>query len=115
MCGPCRGIILKTTGAAVLNPCGTSTVTLRVVGGDEKGSVKSETIKYSREFQERLRWQDHQRPLVREGARQKTRPLTTILLRVQVWSGQRRDHGGWRISIAKNHYYETSSENNAEE
>jgi hypothetical protein len=39
----------------------TSTVTLRVVGGDEKGSLKSETVKYGREFQgtwtqERLRW-----------------------------------------------------------
>jgi hypothetical protein len=27
----------------------TSTVTLRVVGGDEKGSLKSETVKYNRE------------------------------------------------------------------
>jgi hypothetical protein len=27
----------------------TSTVTLRVVGGDEKGSLKSEAIKYGRE------------------------------------------------------------------
>jgi hypothetical protein len=40
----------------------TSTVTLRVVGGDERGSLKSETVKYGREFQgtrtrERLRWQ----------------------------------------------------------
>jgi hypothetical protein len=40
----------------------TSTVTLRVVGGDEKGSFKSETVKYGRKFQgtrtrERLRWQ----------------------------------------------------------
>jgi hypothetical protein len=40
----------------------TSTVTLQVVGGDEKGSLKSETVKYGREFQgtptrERLRWQ----------------------------------------------------------
>jgi hypothetical protein len=26
----------------------TSTVTLRVVGGDEKGTLKSETVKYSR-------------------------------------------------------------------
>jgi hypothetical protein len=38
-----------------------STVTLRLVGGDEKGSLKSETVKYGREFQgtrtrERLRW-----------------------------------------------------------
>jgi hypothetical protein len=40
----------------------TSTVTLRVVGGDEKGSLKSETVKYGRETQgdrtkERLCWQ----------------------------------------------------------
>jgi hypothetical protein len=39
----------------------TSTVTLRVVGGDEKGSLKSETVKYGNECQgtrtlERLRW-----------------------------------------------------------
>jgi hypothetical protein len=41
----------------------TSTVTLRVVGGDEKGSLKYETVKYGREYQgtrtrERLRWED---------------------------------------------------------
>jgi hypothetical protein len=40
----------------------TSTVTVRVVGGDEKGSLKSETVKYGRVSQgtrtkERLRWQ----------------------------------------------------------
>jgi hypothetical protein len=40
----------------------TFTVTLRVVGGDGKGSLKSETVKYGRESQrtrtrERLRWQ----------------------------------------------------------
>jgi hypothetical protein len=39
----------------------TSTVTLRVVGGDEKGSLRTETVKYGREIQgtrtrERLRW-----------------------------------------------------------
>jgi hypothetical protein len=28
----------------------TSTVTLRVIGGDEKGSLKSETVKYGHEF-----------------------------------------------------------------
>jgi hypothetical protein len=28
----------------------TSTVTLRVVGGDEKGSLKFETVKYGREY-----------------------------------------------------------------
>jgi hypothetical protein len=40
----------------------TSTVTLRVAGGDEKGSLKSETVKYGLKSQgtrtrERLRWQ----------------------------------------------------------
>jgi hypothetical protein len=40
----------------------TSTVTLRVVGGDEKGSLKSESVEYGNESQgtrtrERLRWQ----------------------------------------------------------
>jgi hypothetical protein len=39
----------------------TSTVTLRVLGGDEKGSLKSERVKYGDESQgtqtrERLRW-----------------------------------------------------------
>jgi hypothetical protein len=40
----------------------TSTVTLRVVGGDEKGILQSEIVKYGREHEgtrtrERLRWQ----------------------------------------------------------
>jgi hypothetical protein len=60
----------------------TSTVTLRVVGGDEKGGLKCETVKYGLKSQgtrtrERLRWQepaahtkDRPRPLVREGAPQ---------------------------------------------
>jgi hypothetical protein len=43
--GPCRGILLKKIGAIVQITrveagSNTSTVTLRVVGGDEKGSVK---------------------------------------------------------------------------
>jgi hypothetical protein len=51
----------------------TSTVTLRVVGGDENGSLKSETVKYGRESQgtrtrERLRWQG-------PGACTKDRPI----------------------------------------
>jgi hypothetical protein len=38
-----------------------STVTLRFIGGDEKGSLKSETVKYGHEYQEtlpqeKLRW-----------------------------------------------------------
>jgi hypothetical protein len=45
--GPCRGVIngasLEVSHSPVSN---TSTVTLRVVGGDEKGSLESETVKY---------------------------------------------------------------------
>jgi hypothetical protein len=51
-------IRLKTRVEAGSN---TSTVTLRVAGGDENGSLKTETVKYGREIQgnrtrERLRW-----------------------------------------------------------
>jgi hypothetical protein len=54
----------------------TSTVTLRVVGGDEKGSLKSETVKYGRESQgarsrERLRWQG-------QAAYTKDRPVLSL-------------------------------------
>jgi hypothetical protein len=55
--GPCKGVILKTKGATVQKAgSNTSTVTLRVVGGDE-----SETVKYGQESQgtrtlERLCW-----------------------------------------------------------
>jgi hypothetical protein len=60
----------------------TSTVTLRVVRGDEKGSLTSETVKYGRESQgtrtpERplattsCIYKIQIRPLVREGASQK--------------------------------------------
>jgi hypothetical protein len=59
-------------------------VTLRVVGGDEKERIQSETVKYGHEYQgtqtrERLRWQGpaectKDRPVlqVREGALQET-------------------------------------------
>jgi hypothetical protein len=60
----------------------TSIVTLRIVEGDEKGSLKYETVKYGHEnkgtrTQERLRWRvptaytKETRPVVREGAPQK--------------------------------------------
>jgi hypothetical protein len=39
-------ILLKSRVEAVSN---NSTVALRVVGGDEKGSLESETVKYGRE------------------------------------------------------------------
>jgi hypothetical protein len=73
----------------------TSTVTLRVVGGDEKGSLKSETVKYGLKPQgtrtrERLRWQGPQhikkqtRPLIREGATQEQdRNCHTV---INIWS-----------------------------
>jgi hypothetical protein len=54
-----KGIEIQTRVEAGSN---TSTVTLRVVGGDEKGSLKSETVKYGLKShgtrtRERLRWQ----------------------------------------------------------
>jgi hypothetical protein len=58
-CTPVRNITAHTRVEAGSN---TSTVTLRVVGGDEMGSLKSETVKYGRESQgtrtrERRNWQ----------------------------------------------------------
>jgi hypothetical protein len=51
--GPCKGVILKTNDAIIHTRVeagsNTSTVTLRVVGGDKKGSLKSETVKYGHE------------------------------------------------------------------
>jgi hypothetical protein len=66
----------------------TSTVTLRVVGGDEKGSLKSETIKYGRKSQgartrEKLRWQG-------QAAQKKDRP---------VLSSERAPHGNKNVTV----------------
>jgi hypothetical protein len=63
----------------------TSTVTLQVVGGDEKGSLKSETVKYGHEFSRDSDprktlarassiYKRQNRPLVREAAPEKTKP-----------------------------------------
>jgi hypothetical protein len=54
--GPCEGYITRVEAGS-----NTSTVTLRVVGGDEKGSLKSEIVKDGHESQgtrtrEGLRW-----------------------------------------------------------
>jgi hypothetical protein len=62
--GPWRDAISRTVGAWVTRVeegSNTSIVTLRVVEDDEKGSLKSETVKYGHESQgtrirERLRW-----------------------------------------------------------
>jgi hypothetical protein len=77
----------------------TSTVTLRVVGGDEKESLKSETVKYGRESkgtrtQERLRWQE-------PAAYTKDRP---------VLSSERALHKT-RPQLSKSNYYLTVSRN----
>jgi hypothetical protein len=58
-------MVIKKCWAAVTHVeagSNTSTVTLRIVGGKEKGNLKSETVKYGPEFlgtwtRERLRWQ----------------------------------------------------------
>jgi hypothetical protein len=42
--------IIRQTQPRVEARSNTSIVTLRVVGGDEKGSLKSETVKYGHEF-----------------------------------------------------------------
>jgi hypothetical protein len=55
--GPPRGYISSTEQRMRMRKTrveagsNTSTVILRVVGGDEKGSLKSETAKYGREYQ----------------------------------------------------------------
>jgi hypothetical protein len=65
----------------------TSIVTLRVVGGDEKGSLKSETVKFGHECQgtrirEKLRWREpaeyaKDRPVLwSERAPQKNKTIT---------------------------------------
>jgi hypothetical protein len=74
----------------------TSTVTLRVVGGDEKGSLKCETVKYCLKSQgtrtrERLRWQEpagivNDRPgLSSERAPHKNK-TTTVTQVTKIWS-----------------------------
>jgi hypothetical protein len=73
----------------------TSIVTLRVVGGDEKGNLKSETVKYGRKSQgtttrERLRWQG-------PAAHTKDRP---------VLSSERASHGKKNVTLRRIPYSE---------
>jgi hypothetical protein len=74
----------------------TSTVTLRVIGGDEKGSLKSQTVKYGLKSQgtwtrERLRWQGpgahtKDRPdLSSERAPHKNKTITVTQV-IKIWS-----------------------------
>jgi hypothetical protein len=70
----------------------TSTVTLRVVGGDEKGSLKSETVKYGRESQgtrtrKRLRWQGPKTdPSSRQRGRLTKKPDRNCQTVINIWS-----------------------------
>jgi hypothetical protein len=68
----------------------TSTVTLRVVGGDERGSLKSETVKYGRKSQgtrtrERLHWQG-------PAAHTKDRPVLSL---------ERAPHGIKNVTVRR--------------
>jgi hypothetical protein len=79
----------------------TSTVTLRVVGGDKKGSLKSETVKYGRKSQgtrtEKTAlarasgtYKRQTRPLVREGAPQNQerncQTYSVFRAEIKIWS-----------------------------
>jgi IS5 family transposase len=73
----------------------TSTVTLRVVGGDEKGSLRTERVKYGRKSRgsrtrERLRWQE-------PTAHTKDRP---------VLSSERATHGIKNVTVRRIPYSE---------
>jgi hypothetical protein len=64
----------------------TSTVTLRVVGGDEKGSLKSETVKYGR-----LRWQEpaaytKDRPILSSERAPHKNKTVTVTQVIKIWS-----------------------------
>jgi hypothetical protein len=82
-----QGTRLELSSTRVEASLNTSTVTLRVVGGDEKESLKSETLKYDHESQEtrtrkRLRSRGpaaytKERPVPSSGkAPQKNKPVT---------------------------------------
>jgi hypothetical protein len=60
-------LTLKLSSTRVEAGSNTSTVTLRVVGGDKKGSLKSETIKYGL-ARTSIIYKTLTRPLAREGA-----------------------------------------------
>jgi hypothetical protein len=65
----------------------TSTVTLRVVGGDEKGSLKCETVKYGPKYQRtRTRETLQTHPLVREGARQNQDRNSLGAINIWTWA-----------------------------
>jgi hypothetical protein len=69
----------------------TSTVTLRVVGSDEKGSLKSETVKYGRKTQgtlarDRLRWKGQDKPLLSSERLPHKIKTVKIITIINIWS-----------------------------
>jgi hypothetical protein len=83
-------LLVQVTNPRVEARSNTSTVTLRVVGGDKKGSLKSETVKYGLKSQgtrtrERLRWQG-------PAALTKKRP---------VLSSERAHHGNKNVTVRR--------------
>jgi hypothetical protein len=79
----------------------TSTVTLRVVGGDEKGSLKSETVKYGRKSQETRTtalarasgtYKRQTRPLVRDGAPRKQERNCQTEINIWSWAPDGAQH-----------------------
>jgi hypothetical protein len=101
LCGLCQGYITPVTNiteahsSRVEAGSNTSTVTLRVVEGYEKGSLESETVKYGLEFQgirtrERLCWQG-------PAAHTKDRP---------VLSSERAHHGNKNVTVRRIPYSE---------
>jgi hypothetical protein len=88
--GPCRGIISGTKSGAYPPSRGASTVTLRVVEGDEMGSHRSGRESQGTRIWERLRWQGlaaytKDRPVLSsEGAPQKQDSNCETL--INIWS-----------------------------
>jgi hypothetical protein len=82
LCAPCHGYISRFPNQW----SNTYTVTLRIVGGDEKWSLKSETAKYGHESQgtrtrERLRWREpaadtKDRPILSSESSHKNKTVT---------------------------------------
>jgi hypothetical protein len=89
-------VTIDTSSPRVEAGSNTSTVTLRVVGGDENGSLKSETVKYGRESQrtrtkERLRWQGpaayiKDRPVLSSERAPHKNKTVTVTHVIKIWS-----------------------------
>jgi hypothetical protein len=96
----------ENPGTRVEAGSNTSTVTLRVVRGDEKGSLKSEKVKYVARMTVLARtgsiYKRQTRPLVREGAPQKQdRKCQTV---INIWSSREAVKRRPESMKLKNHY-----------